>query len=102
MTGTEGFCANDLVADVATPAIRSRTSRRLARLCSVTALELVHLMATIPLPSPDCQSIALNAQTILDEVAQASGGQALLQTAEGYPEDRNSFVESLDFAVPKL
>ena len=74
----------------------------MARLRSSTALELVHLMATIPLPSADCQSIALNAQTVLDGIVQASGGQALLKTAEGYPEDRNSFVESFDFAVPKL
>jgi len=57
MTGMEGFCPYETVVHVAAPAIQRRKSRRLARLRSVAASELAHLMPTDPLPSAVCRSI---------------------------------------------
>ena len=102
MRGIVRFCAYKEVVQVAAPAINERKSRRLTRLQDATALELaLFILLPTGYPSVADQSISRDARLVANGLRQASAGRHWLRQVEGNSEYRNSFVKSLDLAIPQ-
>jgi hypothetical protein len=102
MTGLASFCAYREVVEVAAPAINERTSRRLTHLRDAITLKLeCFILSPIGGPSVADPSISRDADLVPNGLRQAGAVRHRLWCIEGDSEYRNSFVKSLDMAVPK-
>lgn len=103
MTGIASFCAYRDVVQVAAPAINERTSRRLTHLRDAVALKLAcFILSPISFPPAADPSISCDADLVPNGLHQARAVRYRLWCIEGDSEYRNSFVISLDLAVPKI
>ena len=103
MTGIASFCAYREVVQVAAPAINERTSRRLTHLRDAVTLKSARfILSPIGSPSAADPSISRDADLVPNGLRQAGAVRYWLWCIEGNSEYRNSFVKSLDLAVPKF
>jgi hypothetical protein len=88
---------------VAAPAINERTSRRLTRLRDAVTLSLAcFILSPIGCPPAADPSISPDVDLVPNGLRQAGAVRYWLWYIEGNSEYRNSFVKSLDLAVPKI
>src|SRR5215216_1140631 len=103
MTGIANFCAYREVVQVVAPAINERTSRRLTHLRDAVTLKLAcFILSPIGSPSAADPSISRDAGLVPNGLRQTGAVRHRLWCIEGDSEYRNSFVKSLDLAVPKF
>jgi hypothetical protein len=102
MIGIASFCAYRDVVQVAAPAINERTSRRPTHLRDAVTLKSARfILSPIGSPSAADPSISRDADLVPNGLRQAGAVRHRLWCIEGDSEYRNSFVKSLDMAVPK-